>query len=85
MPYRNVNIYELPMDLVPLDSDLLSMELPNAFSDVELHGDDTPLYYAARSLVKLQEVYGVIPTICGKGKSAKLVADMVKRMIVEQG
>eukprot|EP01134_Creolimax_fragrantissima_P005244 CFRG5244T1 len=80
----NVNIQEFPMDLVPLDSDLLSMELPNAFADVALHGDSTPLYYAARSLVKLQVVYGVIPRISGKGKNAKLVADMVSRMMVEE-
>lgn len=50
----NNNIFEYTMNFVPLDSDVLSMELPLCYSDCMLHGDRSDLHYAAGGLMQLQ-------------------------------
>ena len=65
----------LPAYLFPLDTDLLSMELPNAYRDVVL-GDPTSLHYAATALTRLQAVTGTIPRIYGKGTAAAQVGTL---------
>jgi len=39
LSFVDITISEFHMDLVPFDSDVLSMELPNAFRDCALEGD----------------------------------------------
>ena len=46
--FGSLRVYELPLYLFPLDSDLLSMELPNAFKEFILDGDPTSIHYAAK-------------------------------------
>ncbi|XP_065831438.1 vacuolar protein sorting-associated protein 33A-like [Oscarella lobularis] len=74
------NIFECPIDVYPVDSDVLSMELPLAFRECYLEGDLTSMYYVARSLIFLQSLYGIIPRIYGKGQCARQVADIMLRM-----
>ena len=59
---------QLTVNLFPLDSDLLSMELPTSFRDYHLEGDPTCLHNAARAMMTLQAVAGVVPRVYGKGK-----------------
>ncbi|CAH1254379.1 VPS33B [Branchiostoma lanceolatum] len=80
-----VSIEELHLDLIPLDRDLLSMELPQFFRDYFLHGDQTWLASIAKSLVNIQSLFGPIPNVYGQGRCAKMVADMVEMMMSEQG
>jgi len=68
----------LPAYLFPLDTDLLSMELPHAYRDVVL-GDPTSLHYAATALTRLQAITGTIPRIYGKGTAAAQVFDLMTR------
>jgi len=71
---------QLPVNLFPLDSDLLSMELPSSFRDYHLDGDPTCLHHAARAMMTLQAVCGVIPRVYGKGKAAAQMFDLMSRM-----
>jgi len=73
--YGDVTIGEYHLDIVPLDDDLLSMELENSFKDLFLDGDMTSLYYVAKALLKLQTIVGIIPKIIGKGKCANYLKD----------
>ena len=67
---------------------LCSFSLPLlAFTPFELlslqclcDGDFSSLFYAARCIRKLESRFGIIPTIKGKGASAKKVADIIVRM-----
>ncbi|CAI9744345.1 sorting-associated 33A-like isoform X2 [Octopus vulgaris] len=79
------NIEEFNLELIPFDYDLLSMEMDSAFRECYLENDYTSLFYAARSLMTLQGLYGIIPNIYGKGDCAKQVVDMMLRMRREQG
>jgi len=71
---------QLTVNLFPLDSDLLSMELPTSFRDYHLEGDPTCLHNAARAMMTLQAVAGVVPRVYGKGKAAAQMFDLMSRM-----
>lgn len=51
------------MDLVPLDDDVISLELDRAFADCTLDGDASSLFYAASAIMRLQNKFGLIPRI----------------------
>lgn len=76
----DLTLGEYQLDVLPFDSDLLSLESESSFRECNLDGDPTSLFYVARSIMKLQTVYGIIPQIVGKGAQAKNVADMILRM-----
>ncbi|KNC51656.1 vacuolar protein sorting-associated protein 33A [Thecamonas trahens ATCC 50062] len=76
-------LFEFAMDLIPLDDDVLSLEMESAFRECYLDGDRTALYSVATSLMKIQAMYGTIPHIMGAGPAAKLVADMMMRMAAQ--
>ncbi|EFA77569.1 Sec1-like family protein [Heterostelium album PN500] len=77
--------YELPLDIVPFDEDVLSLELPSAYKEFLLEGDRTSLFYVAKSLMKLQSMFGTIPLVKGKGQCSRLVMDLITRMRKEMG
>lgn len=52
--YGSVAIRELRMDLVALDTDVLTLDLASSFFDVWHDEDATSLFYTARALMKMQ-------------------------------
>jgi hypothetical protein len=75
------------MEFIPLEDDLLSLELDDVARDIYLvslltrsfneslmyqNGDDTPLYYASLALMTFQRAFGLFPRILGKGDAAKV-------------
>ncbi|PHH75755.1 hypothetical protein CDD82_4301 [Ophiocordyceps australis] len=76
----DVNISELPLFFFPLETDVLSLELDQAFRDLYLSKDVTPNYLMARALMEIQKSHGLFPRIMGKGDNAKRVADLLSRM-----
>ena len=58
--FGSLSCSSLPVYMFPLDTDLLSMELPTAYGDL-VTGDLTSLHYAATALTRMQAVTGVIP------------------------
>ncbi|KAI7853803.1 Sec1-like protein [Circinella umbellata] len=83
--FGSITIGDYAMDWIPLEDDLISMELdPGTWKEIYLDGDHTSIYYAAKSLMKLQSIYGLFPKIIGKGDAARQLADMLVRMRREQ-
>ena len=76
---------EYALDLIPFDDDVLSMEISSSFKETYLDGDFSSLYNVARAIMKLQSLYGVIPNIKAKGKTAKIVYDMITKMRQQTG
>ena len=74
------SIQSFAYDLIPLEWDVLSMEDPNSFKETLLDGDPSSLYYVARSLMRLQAMFGLIRTIKGKGSQALKVCSLMQRM-----
>ncbi|KAH0396532.1 Sec1-like protein, partial [Aureobasidium melanogenum] len=79
-----VTIGECPLFLIPLESDLLSLELEDAFSDLYLRKDPTSIFLTAKALMRLQKSTGLFPRILGKGDNAKKLADLLIRMRSEE-
>jgi hypothetical protein len=75
-----VSIAEFPLNFLPLEPDLLSLELEDSFSDLYLRKDPTPIFLAAKALMLLQQRHGLFPRITGKGDNAKRLADLLIRM-----
>jgi hypothetical protein len=76
----NVTIGEYPLYFIPFDEDILSLELDRSFKETKVDGDTSSLWYIARAITKLQEMYGVIPNVKGKGKAANQVSEILIRM-----
>lgn len=76
----DTNIAEFPLYFLPLERDLLSLELENSFGDLYLRKDPTPTYLLARALMLIQQKHGLFPRITGKGDNAKRLSDLLTRM-----
>ncbi|KAF2366399.1 Sec1-like protein [Trinorchestia longiramus] len=61
------SVNELPLLFFQLEADLVSMELPGVFREWSVEGDPSAVHAAARALMLLQAIYGLIPSIRGKG------------------
>lgn len=87
---------EFPLYFLPLDHDLLSLELEDGFSDLYLvwrpfvalslcltqrqQKIPTCIFLAARALMLLQNEYGLFPRIIGKGDNAQRLMELLLRM-----
>ncbi|KOS18726.1 Vacuolar protein sorting-associated protein 33A [Escovopsis weberi] len=80
----DVNISQLPLLFFPLEDDVLSLELDDAFKDLYLSKDITPNFIMAKALMEIQVTHGLFPRIIGKGENAKRVADLLSRMRQER-
>lgn len=76
----DTNVVEFPLYFVPLEKDLLSLELDDSFADLYLRGDPTPTFLLAKALMLIQQKHGLFPRITGKGDNAKRLADLLARM-----
>uniref|UniRef100_T1IZA9 Uncharacterized protein n=1 Tax=Strigamia maritima TaxID=126957 RepID=T1IZA9_STRMM len=79
--YGDVNLISLDLGFIPLDRDILSLELPNYYSDFFVNKNYIWIQTVANSLVELQKEFGFIPNVYGQGLGAKLVYDMMQRML----
>lgn len=79
----DVNMAELPIYFLPLEKDILSLELEDSFADLYLHKDPTCLFLSARALMSMQQRHGLFPRIIGKGDHARQIADLLLRMRAE--
>ena len=77
-------ITEFRLSIIPLEPDVLSLELEDSFSDLLLRKDPTSVFASAQALMLLQKQYGLFPRILGKGDNAKRLAEMLQRMRSEE-
>lgn len=73
----DVSIQELQILFLPLENDLLSLELEDSFQDLYLHGDRSSIYLASRALMQIQQRHGLFPRILGKGDNARKLANLL--------
>ncbi|KAJ3426904.1 vacuolar protein sorting-associated protein 33a [Anaeramoeba flamelloides] len=70
-----VTLYEFDLDLFPLDQDLLTMSRNSSFASLS-QGDPEILSDVAKSLKKLEYLFGQFEEICWLGKNSQLVLQM---------
>lgn len=78
--FGDVTINEYPLYFIPLEPDVLSLELDDAFEDLYLHKTYTSIFNSAKALMLLQQQYGLFPRITGQGDKGKRLLDALLRM-----
>ncbi|XP_050427977.1 vacuolar protein sorting-associated protein 33A [Adelges cooleyi] len=78
-----VLIEEFRCFLFPLENDLMSMEMNDCYKELSLEKDPTCLYRVAQAIVMLEDIYGRIGRISGKGPTVKQVWDLVSKISLE--
>ncbi|OJJ85270.1 Sec1 family protein [Aspergillus glaucus CBS 516.65] len=76
----DVNISEFPLYFMPLEEDVLSLELDSSFGDLYLNKDPGCIFQSAKALMDIQQRHGYFPRIIGKGDNARRLADLLLRM-----
>ncbi|KAI9662365.1 MAG: hypothetical protein M1821_008532 [Bathelium mastoideum] len=79
----DVSISELPIYFIPLEKDLLSLQLEDSFGDLFLRKDPGSIFLTAKALMLIQQTHGLFPRIIGKGDNAKRLTDLLVRMRTE--
>ncbi|KAJ3424267.1 vacuolar protein sorting-associated protein 33a [Anaeramoeba flamelloides] len=74
-----VTLYEFDLDLFPLDQDLLTMSRNSSFASLS-QGDPEILSDVAKSLKKLEYLFGQFEEICWLGKNSKLVLQIYENL-----
>ena len=70
--YGDAHVSEFPLETIPLEEDVLSLELYDSFADLYLRKDTSCIYSVAKAIMKLQKGNGVIPRIVGKGDYSRV-------------
>jgi hypothetical protein len=78
--YGYVQMFEWQLHLIPLDANLLSLERFNSFRELYIDNDVTIVHSIAKSLILIEDIYGTVPVIHGKGRIAKMVWDLFLRL-----
>eukprot|EP01027_Heterolobosea_sp_BB2_P009962 GEZU01014671.1.p4 GENE.GEZU01014671.1~~GEZU01014671.1.p4 ORF type:complete len:143 (+),score=51.44 GEZU01014671.1:746-1174(+) len=81
----DVKVAELKLYLIPYDDDVISTEVPTAFKDMNLDGDFSSIFHIAKALMTLQALYGPIPKVKAKGRNAKMVFEVMQKLMQETG
>lgn len=78
-----VELGEYQLNLIPLDTDLISLELDRSFRECKLEGDMSSLQAVTQSILKLQSFFGLIPNVKSIGPLGHTVCSKVMRARVE--
>ncbi|MGH0128222.1 UNVERIFIED_CONTAM: hypothetical protein FKN15_044934 [Acipenser sinensis] len=82
--YGDVSCDKWEFYLLPLDDDIISLELPEFFRDYFLEGDQRWVSTAGKALHLLHSVYGPFSKVYGIGRCAKMTYE-IWRELVEDG
>jgi len=64
------SIKDLNFDLIPLEKDVLSLEMNNCFKKMFADNDLSTFNYVVESIERLEEIYGKIPHVFSVGDAA---------------
>uniref|UniRef100_A0A1I7XDA3 RGS domain-containing protein n=1 Tax=Heterorhabditis bacteriophora TaxID=37862 RepID=A0A1I7XDA3_HETBA len=73
-----IEVFELSISMISLESDLFSLELPT-------HISMSDLFTPAQALFQLQSLYGLIPTVYGIGEQSEKMWKLVHHIYMERG
>uniref|UniRef100_S4RFL9 VPS33B late endosome and lysosome associated n=1 Tax=Petromyzon marinus TaxID=7757 RepID=S4RFL9_PETMA len=74
----DVSCEQWEFDLLPLDNDVITLELPDFFQDFFMDGNQSMLFTVAKSIHKLQSLFGPVRNVYGIGRAAKMVYELME-------
>ncbi len=78
--YGSVRMFEWDLHLIPLDAHILSLERYESFKNMYLDNDFTIFHSIAKSIMILEDIYGTIPVVHGKGHKAQMIWELFSRL-----
>nr|KAJ3420408.1 hypothetical protein HK105_005705 [Polyrhizophydium stewartii] len=69
--FGDIAIGEYHLDIIPVEDDLLSLEI-DAFKSLFVDGDTSAIHSVAHALLKFQLLFGFASRVLGKGEGAKV-------------
>lgn len=75
----DLTLYDLGLELIPLEQDVLSLEEEQSWADIWALGDHGAIHRAAMALMTVQHIYGAFPQIVGKGDMAQRLCSLLIR------
>ncbi|EJU02729.1 ATP binding protein [Dacryopinax primogenitus] len=78
--FGDLHISALKLEFIPLEEDVLSLELEGTYKEIFLDDDHTSLYYSAQALMTIQQAFGLFPRILGKGTASARLCSLLQRM-----
>ncbi|XP_073424740.1 vacuolar protein sorting-associated protein 33B [Dendrobates tinctorius] len=82
--YGDVTSDEWHFYLLPLDDDIISMELPEFYRDYFLEGDQRWIGTVVKALHLLNSIFGPMSKVYGIGRSAKMAYEMWKDLLEDE-
>ncbi|XP_067945152.1 vacuolar protein sorting-associated protein 33B-like isoform X2 [Watersipora subatra] len=76
-----VHTEALPLHTIPIDNDIITMELDLFYSSYFLHHDETWVHAAASALVSLQQEFGKLQNVYAIGQCAKNTWDLSQTLL----
>ena len=73
-----LNVNNLPIDMIPLDKDILSLEATHSFNDLFIKNDTNILSTLSRAIIKFETVFGKIKNKYAKGDYSKILKKIVE-------
>ena len=71
--------YNFPLDIFPLDYDLLSLENNNSFQEIYLKNDTSSLVRLSEAITEIEILFGKIQNFYYKGDKGKLLHNIILR------
>ena len=75
---------ELPLDFLPLDVDLVSMEMPSMFAELALDNDYSSIPSLSGAISAIQGLFGLPHSVFALGPHSKVLSDHLKSHQNEQ-
>eukprot|EP01147_Barroeca_monosierra_P010164 gene10164-2326_t len=72
--------HEWHVNMIPLDSDLITLHKPAMFRQYVVNKDPSGFKDVAFAIMQLQKMYGIIPRIAYKGHAGKAIAKFIMQM-----
>ncbi|GAB6018785.1 Vacuolar protein sorting-associated protein 33B [Chamberlinius hualienensis] len=79
-----VEVAGLDLGLLPIDDDVLSLDLPDFYKSFFLERDNTWIYSVAASLFDIQTIFGTIRQMFCFGKASQMTYEMYTMLVKEK-
>ncbi|XP_015782840.1 vacuolar protein sorting-associated protein 33A [Tetranychus urticae] len=77
------SINEYPIEILPLDTDVISMQLVDCCKELLIEKDHSCLLHVARAIMTIQSLFGIIGNVYGQGPWSQRVFDLMTKLSKE--
>lgn len=76
----DIACFEVDILMLPVERDVVSLEIERAFAEVVLEGDTSSLFYAATALLRFQQRFGGVESVLAVGRAAAATCGILAKL-----